>query len=60
VHAQWVEAQPADNIGSDVLDTLLSATDFASFKAHVLSFKTEAALADLAPAVRSVGVNASE
>ena len=56
---QWVEAQPAEALGSDVLDTLLSATDFQAFKAHVLSFKSEGALAGLAPSARGVASAAS-
>ena len=42
-----------------MLDTLLSATDFQAFKAHVLSFKSEGALAGLAPSVRGVAAASS-
>ena len=51
---QWIDEQSADNFGSDVLDTLLSATDFETFKQHMLSYKTEGDLLSLQPSVQSV------
>jgi hypothetical protein len=53
----WIEGQPTEQLGSDVLDTLLSATDFETFKQHMLSFKTERDMATLQPDVRSVGAH---
>lgn len=50
----WLEAQPAESVSSDALDTLLSASDFQAFKQHMLSFKTEVAMASLQPSVRGV------
>ena len=51
----WMQQQPAESIGSDVPDTLLSATDFQTFKEHMLSYKTEGEMASLQPDVRGMG-----
>jgi hypothetical protein len=51
---EWLEAQPLEKLCSDVLDTLLSATDFETFKQHMLSYKTEAAMASLQPLISFV------
>jgi ADP-ribosylation factor-like protein 2-binding protein len=51
----WMQRQPADSIGSEMFDTLLAATDFEAFKQHMLSYKTEGAMASLQPDVRAVG-----
>lgn len=51
---QWLEAQEGSGAGSDAVDMLLTATDFEAFKQHVLSFKTEAQVEGLAPAVRGL------
>lgn len=51
---RWLEQQSAELCSSDVLDTLLSATDFEAFKHHMLSYKTEGDLMSLQPSVQSV------
>jgi hypothetical protein len=49
----WLGAQSQERLGSDVLDTLLSATDFETFKQHMLSYKSEAAMSSLHPLISS-------
>lgn len=49
-----------DDLDGEVFEMLLTVTDFESFKAQMLSYKTESELAGLMPRVTSVQVHSNE
>jgi hypothetical protein len=53
-------ACPTHQLIGDLFDMLLTTTDFTAFKAHMLSFRNEADLVDLAPTISGISFSTHE